>query len=505
MKLTKYFVLLAAGSLLSACSEDYFDETDSGSLTSDQVGEVANEDPDKVYGPTLSGCYTTCNFSAGFSSSGINSHMNRGLGGIMLLSDVMGNDVSLSLGSGDPWRYDHALDYNAMEYVRPNWPWTIFYTIIKGANDLINQVEDAGLDINDPESLANADEKTRSYLGQALAFRGFSHFILAQFYQKTYAGHEDKMCVPLLLSKQENTISGRALVKEVYASIESDFLKAIDLLGSYQRPDKTTINRNVAQGMLSRVYLVMNKWNEAAEMAHAARQGYPVNSIQQAAAWNYQDITNQEVLWGLVPTASTTMMYASWASWRCIDGPGYASPDVGCVQLMDAKLYSNITPNDVRKTLFVDPTDEDAEYPAYANVKFDFVDQWLGNVVYMRSSELVLTEAEALFNAGRVQEAGNVLGELLNNRIEGWTVPSPLTVNYIRTQRRLELWGEGFTYFDHLRWGMDLDRAYDGTNEGQGLNTLKIPASSYKWIYQIPKTEILNNEAIDDEDNNPLS
>ena len=143
-------------------------------------------------------------------------------------------------------------------------------------------------------------------------------------------------------------------------------------------------------------------------------------------------------------------------------------------------------------------------FPAYANMKFPFVSQWLGNVVYMRSSELILTEAEGLLMSGNAPQAMAVMAEYMANRDAAWTAPGVLTQNYIYNQRRAELWGEGFGYFDMLRMHQPLKRTYEGTNEPAGSQT-NVDADDYRFIYQLPKSEINDNENISPEDQNPVS
>lgn len=516
MKLTKYFALLLCGGLVTACSEDYFNETSSTSLSSEQAEQAAKENPEQVLASQLKGCYTHWNHMAGVNSSDINGHMCRGMGGIMMLSDVMSNDVSLALGSGDPWRFDHALDYGAEQYNRPYWPWSLFYTIIKDANTVINIVDETG----------DMAAETKHLVGQAYAFRGISYAYLAQFYQRTYKNDYNNggklstelPCVPIRLSsKEEGSVEGRATVEQVYAQVEKDLLKAIDYLDGYARTSKSEIDQQVAQGLLSRVYLVMNKWPEAAQMAHAARQGYAINDLQKAASWNYQDSSNGEVLWAYIPTSSTTMMYASWASWHSTDGPGYGGYAVGAFQLIDAALYNSIAASDVRKQLFVAPGEaidlgSKGKIPDYANLKFDFVAQWLGNVVYMRASELMLTEIEAQFMSGNTGAAQSLLAEFMANRDPQWTAPAVLTQDYIYNQRRIELWGEGFGLFDCLRLHKALNRSYEGTNEPNSSQidpkrypNRIVPADDYGWIFQVPLSEINDNQSISEEDQNPLN
>lgn len=492
MKLTKYFAFALAGTLLMSCGEEFLNDMDSSTVTPEQIQQESNKDPDKILSSQLKGCYTNWNTRAGISGSGINSHMSCGFGGIMMLSDVMSNDISLALGSGDPWRFDHTLIYNGEEYVRAYWPWSFFYTVIKSANELISVVDEE-----------TASDEVIHMVGQAYAFRGISHAYLAQFYQKTYDGNENQPCVPIRLSSKETSINSRATVQQVYDQAEKDLLKAIDYLDGYVRSDKSSIDKQVAQGLLSRVYLVMHRWADAATMAHDARQGYPLNNLEQALAWNYQDNSNQEVLWAFIPTESNKLWYASWASWHSIDGPGYGGAEVGAFQLIDAALYESMPDNDVRKELYVAPGTNNPSVPDYANVKFRFVSQWMGNVVYLRSSELYLNEAEGLLNSGNAAGATTLMNEFLSNRIKGFTGYSGYTAESIYRQRRAELWGEGFGYFDCLRMKQDLVRNYEGTNEPVGSQA-NISASSWMWIYQIPLREINDNDEITEADQNPV-
>ena len=68
-------------------------------------------------------------------------------------------------------------------------------------------------------------------------------------------------------------------------------------------------------------------------------------------------------------------------------------------------------------------------------------------------------------------------------------------------QRRIELWGEGFNYFDLKRNNLGIDRAYEGSNH---MTKIVVPAQDVRWTYQIPQTEFNENKLLNvDEDQNP--
>jgi hypothetical protein len=139
--------------------------------------------------------------------------------------------------------------------------------------------------------------------------------------------------------------------------------------------------------------------------------------------------------------------------------------------------------------------------PDYTNLKFKKVDNWLADYVYMRVSEMILTEAEALARSGKGSEAATVLATLMRNRDPNWNMTS-VTGEDVYQQRRVELWGEGFALFDHLRLNKGIDRAYPESNHLASAR-YKINTGSWYFLYQIPLRELDNSADINEEDQNP--
>jgi hypothetical protein len=75
------------------------------------------------------------------------------------------------------------------------------------------------------------------------------------------------------------------------------------------------------------------------------------------------------------------------------------------------------------------------------------------------------------------------------------------SLNDVWMQRRIELWGEGFSYFDLKRLNKGINRNYDGSNH-EASAKLVISSGDKRWIYQIPEAEIQENEFISEQDNN---
>lgn len=79
---------------------------------------------------------------------------------------------------------------------------------------------------------------------------------------------------------------------------------------------------------------------------------------------------------------------------------------------------------------------------------------------YMRSSEMVLAEAEAACMAGDETTARSCLTELNSLRIPGYTcdLSGDALLEEIRVTRRIELWGEGHNWSDFKRWNLPMVR-----------------------------------------------
>ena len=86
-----------------------------------------------------------------------------------------------------------------------------------------------------------------------------------------------------------------------------------------------------------------------------------------------------------------------------------------------------------------------------------------GDYIYIRASSLYYTEAEALARQGREAEARQVLYEITSQRDKTYSLSSKSgneLVNEIILQKRIELWGEGYAWFDMKRLGTPLERIY---------------------------------------------
>lgn len=126
---------------------------------------------------------------------------------------------------------------------------------------------------------------------------------------------------------------------------------------------------------------------------------------------------------------------------------------------------------------------------------------------YMRAAEMLLIEAEAACHNGDNSTAVNCLKELMAKRDTKYVIPATsgtALLEEVKLQRRLELWGEGFNWFDYKRWNEVIEyKAFDKNNiENMGSYPTTV-AATYQpdfmngWRAAIPQDEFTYNKTAD--------
>jgi hypothetical protein len=133
------------------------------------------------------------------------------------------------------------------------------------------------------------------------------------------------------------------------------------------------------------------------------------------------------------------------------------------------------------------------------------------DIIYMRTSEMYLIEAEALAMSNDIPGAQAALDVLASERDSGFDINNYNTqqtlMDQIKFQRRVELWGEGFGYTDKIRWDEGIDHAADGGSGAsevlyQNAYQVDQPSINDDWIFKIPQAEIDANPNLTGADQN---
>lgn len=127
------------------------------------------------------------------------------------------------------------------------------------------------------------------------------------------------------------------------------------------------------------------------------------------------------------------------------------------------------------------------------------------SVVFMRSEEILLSQAEAACHLGNNEMAIELLNRLNRMRDPQYDFSATgqeLLDEIIRT-RRVELWGEGHSWTDRKRWNLPIERniyvlGKIGSGNWPSRAAQHIAADACNgWRYLLPSPLILHNSAID--------
>lgn len=475
------YLVLSVVVLTASCSKRYLDVEPQSTINDEQL----SKSPSATMG-ILKGVFSSLR---SYPLTGYAGHEDFGHKAVLSFIDLMGNDVimeNLNWG-GFNYNYTGRVTTNS----RSHMPWAAYYTQIKNVNTIIHNID---------HQTDNGELK--AILGQALALRGYFHFMLARIYGPTFVGNEDKLCIPINaaeLSSKRNTN------KEVYTQIENDLKESIVLLDGYSRgASRELIDITVAQAFLADVYLEIGKYPEAAVLAKNARTSYPLLSDNN---WQngFYDINQNETMWGADINAELTTFIASFfAHFDNTNPDGYS--EGGNISI-DRRLYDAMSSSDIRKAMYAseDTTSFSVgsytyRYGPYTSFKFRDLtsDRTQGDYIYLRSSLLYYIEAEALARSNNEGTAIDVLYEITKARDNSYAKSSKSgndLIDEIVLQKRIELWGEGFAYFDLKRLKKGVIRDYVGTNHPV-YGRFNIPTGDNRFLFMIPQAEVDANPSI---------
>ena len=484
---------------VSSCSDEAFEVQSTSSLPGSAAAEIVEQNPEFL-SAYVNGFYA---WLVQFNQAGNSAHDDYGHLAIGAITDLMGQDIAVN-GSWNWGTYDINHDYGQWDWTRPYQLWNCYFTLVKNANEVIDFFGE-----DDP-----VNPLLRGYLGQAYALRAFSYYYLIQLFQDVAEGNYPNAkfntsapAVPIIYAVRDGksteeveATSGRNTIADLCEEIERNIALALPLLDGYERATKNEVDYSVAQGIAARYYLLSQQWDKAIDAATAAMAGYTLMDNARLHA-GFMEIEDPEVMWGFNHTSETQTTYASFFSHLSNDTYGYGG--IGqSVHCIDVSLYNQISATDFRKSLFKsaagDPsaTERAGAQIAYASRKFGADDNYLQDYTYMRAAEMYLIKAEA---EAHLNGTSTTLATLMAQRDPAWSATAD--VAEVLLQRRIELWGEGFEYFDLRRLAKGVDRTYEGSNHST-RGWYKFPAHAKSWNFQIPQREIQNNVYITEEEQN---
>lgn len=437
----------------------------------------------------------------------------NGQTGAIVMFESMADDL-VHTGTGVNWHVSDLrwLSADIDTSTGTNYPWRFYYKIVGNANIVIDNAPNVFIEPSNQVAETALRDKA---LGEAYAYRAWAFFQLVQIYSKRFdkasANNDADGGIILRLTNSTEPMK-RSTVKETYDQIHSDLDKAITLLTGKSRDHKSQFNSSVAKGIKARVYLAQQDWKLAAQFAGEARGTLPLMTNAEYVL-GFNKISNNEWMWGSEILPDNTDYFGNFGAYM---SRNYNSSTIRTApKAIYRPLYDAFPSTDIRKANF-DPTGNHTNLglPSnftkrpYTSQKFlsVSVSDSRCDVPYMRVAEMMLIQAEALARDGQEPASKAIFEILAKNRNPNYssTNTGAAYINEVMNSRRLELWGEGFRWFDLKRLNLPLERnkfngvtvtpASNVNHVASVINSLyTVSNTDSKWQFKIPRQEIDSN------------
>ena len=519
--------ILASATLLASCGSDYLETKPTASVSSAEA--VATTDMAYKALNGIARCQTTQHYAFTQGFAGENAIMR-------LYENLPSQNYNYNYYASGWAPIHNQTFHNRTSTIYDGYAWYYYYQLIGQANRIIAHIDAA----------TGSDEDKKFIKASALSFRAYSYEKLIHYYCYRWQDSNNGASQGVVLRLDESTGDAPfATLAETVAQIYKDCQEAITLFGEsgIDRPaaEVWIPNANVAHAVYARAALFSQDYQTAVDQAKLAKQGYPLMSNDSYAA-GFCEPTSEWIM-GSYGDDSENNFYWSYGTQGACNGY-YATADGNPTGAgtIGHELISRIPNNDARKQNFLtedkfpnlDLSKESKYYYTFgilgmmddniyeqadsivkahqakglttpyqagfyyldANLKFYVKAQpGVGYVPFIRSSEMVLIEAEANYFLGKTAEAQAALVEL--NATSGRNPEYTCTktgeelLSEIQDYRCLELWGEGFEWSDFKRWNKAVVRKTfeEGGNAHPSVAITIKPEDGNKWTWGVPLNE----------------
>ncbi len=382
-------------------------------------------------------------------------------------------------GSSDLPNLQAWSDYSVDPAVGPQEDlWRRNYMGINRANILLSKLPDVSMD----------DKEKSRFEAEAKFLRAYFYFDLIRYFRN----------IPLI----DHPLAGDELYEvlqvapaEIYAFIESDLTSAMPNLPMQvvKSTEAGRVSQGTAKALLGKVYLQQEKFDLAAQQL-AAVNGEPGQTSQYGYRLldNFADLFKVDNKFNSESIFEISFTNTSVGDWGCITctegnvmniltGPrgysvGAGGPDYvsGWGFLPVTTELADLMKNDPRYPYTIIDMQKLADEgkgsytPGYMDTGY-FLEKFAGresnrwtgagsfelnfpqNMYDIRLADTYLLEAEAIVRGGGNTGRAAALLNAVRDRVD--LAPVAATLDNIKTERRVELAGEGHRWFDLVRWG----------------------------------------------------
>ena len=494
--------------LLASCSKDYMNTTPTSSTATPTIFESTENAALAINGicKLMTRQYLS---SQGFNGEGTIK---------MYTGEYPGDNCFVNLPGWSS--VINATNHDSKTSIYNYFNWYYYYMLIGNANAIIANIDNA----------KGAEAERQFIKAQALSFRAYSYMMLLQVYSVRWGdsnnGAADGVVLRLDTSTDEMPLSTMA---DCYKQIYDDLDEAITLYTTSElKPesdDNYSPNIDMAYATYARAALNRQDYSKALEMAAKARANHPLMSNEEyKSGFN---TPNKEWIWSCYGSADETLFYYSYFANMAYNSS--ASMVRNYPRCINKDVYDKIPETDLRRGMFLDPKDysytkstgvADKELTAYARTLYPAIystakvyaymqfkvssttQPGVGHLNNFRSAEMYLIEAEANYFLKNEKAAKASLNTLTRDsgrdKEYNCTASGTALLDEIKLYRKIELFGEGFNWFDLKRWGDSLNR----TSTEKGGNYITALAVSYgpqernNWTWVIPSKETDYNKLI---------
>lgn len=427
-------------------------------------------------------------------------------------SDWLSDDFTYTIGTNI--RPEHQemyawedVTFGPEEIDTPNFFWYETYNAIAHANEVLTIIDNL---------LVNENEIARknSIKAEALLTRAYGHFMLVNFFGEQYGIDNSSLGVPYIKNPETTFIATyeRETVRKVYSEVEDDLLEGLKLLDDafYNNSGKYHFNKNAALAFASRYYLFKGDLVRCAQYTDQLLGSSPSIFVRDLTSDEFQD------------QKSSVSGYPRL----------YSSPDLSSNLLLMRKI-SLVQRNDFAfgvdrnfyNSLFgsnpFGATDE-RENPAFVKgenalfpVRYESlferssINSNVGSPYHIgimfRGEEVLLNRVEINVYQNKLDEALADLQILTDRRYKGVDVTLSLTLlrkfygaendpsftdqdillNYLLLERRKEFIGQGYRWFDIIRYQMSVDHVLS-----DGISIISLTSNDKRKILQIPSSAV---------------
>lgn len=415
--------------------------------------------------------------------------------------------------SGSRFEKENGYDESASSAGYALDTWKKYYSTLKSIILIVDGIDGAEGD----------DDDRARIKGEALALRGLTYFELMRafayppifsFPGKAKYEEKYKWGVPVVLTgadlkRVENEPEGRKDAQYCYEEvIVKDLIAARNLLKEHGNTEQKYISYAAVCGLLSRVYIYMEKWTEAKEAALEGIAASKAKMIDYKEYVNmYYKSFNSENIWELEYTETDNLSTNSLnyiVRYQTIDKPGdpkdgKVDKEVGYAGYFLQQNWIDLvkaTSEDVR--IYLKCLSKDGK-PSCR--KYIGTPHYLHDIPLVRLPELYLNLAEACaeLNDSGVKEALNAVYEnRMGEECDITGLNKEELINLILKERRKELILEGHNFWDLFRRAIPFNREANGCIDN---NVSHIDYTQPQVVYPIPEQEMDANPAIRNQQN----